>query len=616
VRGRARIDGRAIIHRMTTSSPEQDQDAAAVEWDLAPLVDGGGDQAVASMLEEAERRAADFARAYAGQVAEFDADRLREAAAELAAISELVGRAGSYAMLRFSANTEDPATGALLQAAQERGAAIETKLLFFDLEWQALPDDRAEELLQDEGLEFVAHHLRVSRRLGPHRLSEPEERVVTEFRVTGRSAWSRLFEEQVAAIQVPLDGSTGLEEALSRLFSADRDERRSAAEAITEGFRPGLRTRAYIFNTLLQDKATEDRLRGFPHWLAARNIDNEASDESVEALVQAVRGRYEIARRWYRLKARILGVDKLADYDRNASVSATEDLMDWPTARDLVLDTYRSFSSTVGDVVARFFDERWIDAPPRPGKRSGAFSASTVPSVHPYVMLNWTGKRRDALVLAHELGHGVHQALAADRGVFHQNTPLTVAETASVFGETLTFGRLLDQSPDAASRLSLLAESIEGSIATVFRQVAMHTFEDAVHSERRTCGELPPDRFGELWAQSQEELFGDSVEVTEGYRSWWSYVHHFTSAPGYVYAYAYGQLLALSVYQRYVDEGESFVPSYVEMLSAGGSLAPEELGRMVGVDLTDPGFWNAGLDLVERQLDEAERAAVEAGAVA
>jgi oligoendopeptidase F len=599
-----------------TTPIQHDRDAAAVEWDLAPLVDGGGDEAVARLLDEADRRASAFAEAHAGQVARFDAARLREAATELAAIYDLVGRAGSYAMLRFSADTEDPATGALLGAAQERGAAIETRLLFFDLEWQALDDETAEELLRGDGLEFVAHHLRVARRLGPHRLSEPEERVMTELRVTGRSAWARLFEEQVAAITVELDGQrTGLEQALSNLFSADRDERRRTAEAITAGLEPGLRTRAYVFNTLLQDKATEDRLRRFPHWLAARNIDNEASDESVEALVEAVRGSYEIARRWYRLKARILGVDRLADYDRNASVAPQEETIDWPAARNLVLDTYRGFSPAIGDVAARFFDERWIDAPARPGKRSGAFSAATVPSVHPYVMLNWTGKRRDALVLAHELGHGVHQALAAERGVFHQNTPLTVAETASVFGETLTFGRLLDETSDPASRLSLLAESIEGSIATVFRQVAMHNFERAVHTERREAGELAPDRFGELWAQTQEELFGDSVEVTDGYRSWWSYVHHFTGAPGYVYAYAYGQLLALSVYQRYLDEGESFVPSYVEMLSAGGSLAPEELGRIVGVDLTDPGFWTGGLELVERQLADAERAAADSGAV-
>ena len=591
---------------MTTETHDS---VESVTWDLAPLVDDGGDAAVARLLDEAEERGGRFKEAYAGKVAELDAEGLRTAMTEVAELYELVGRAGSYAMLRFSAATDDPETGALLQKVQERGAGIETELIFFDLEWQALPDERAEELLQADGMERFAHHLRVSRRLGPHRLSEPEERVMTELRVTGRSAWARLFDEQVSAVEVDLDGGIPLELAFAKLFLPDREERRRAAEAITAALQPGLRTRAFTFNTLLQEKATEDRLRKFPHWLAARNIDNEASDESVEALVDTVRGRYEVARRWYRLKAELLGVDRLADYDRNASVATEEEPIEWPAARDFVLDTYASFSPVLGDLTRRFFDERWIDAPARPGKRSGAFSASTVPSVHPYVMLNFTGNRRDVLVMAHELGHGVHQALAAEQGVFHQNTPLTVAETASVFGEALTFGRLLDQTKEPKSRLTLLAENIEGSIATVFRQVAMHTFESAVHNERRTQGELAPERFNELWAESQEELFGDSVEVTDGYRTWWSYVHHFTGSPGYVYAYSYGQLLALSVYKRYLEEGEGFVDKYLDLLRAGGSRSPEELGQIVGVDLTDPGFWNAGLDLVEDQLAEAESAA-------
>ncbi|MEA2481854.1 MAG: oligoendopeptidase [Thermoleophilaceae bacterium] len=595
-------------------APQLPDSADTARWDLAPLVDGGGDDAVAQLIEEADRRAREFATACSGQVAAFDAVALREAMTELAAIYDLVGRALSYAMLRFSSDTEDPATGALIGMAQERGAAVQTALLFFDLEWQALPEERAEELLAGDGLEPFVHHLRVSRRFAPHRLSEPEERMLTELKVTGRAAWSRLFEEQLAAITVDLDGQVPLEQAMSRLFSSDREERRRTAEAVTAALRPGLRTRTYVFNTLLQEKAVEDRLRRFPHWLAERNLENEASDESVEALVDAVRGRYEIARRWYRLKARLLGVDRLADYDRNASIAAEDVQMSWPQARDLVLGTYRSFSPALGDLATRFFAEDWIDAPARQGKRTGAFSAATVPSVHPYVMLNFTGRRRDALVIAHELGHGIHQALAAERGIFQQNTPLTVAETASVFGEALTFGRLLEETTDPAARLALLAENIEGSIATVFRQVSMHTFEASVHAERRERGELAPDRIGELWAASQEELFGDSVEVTDGYRTWWSYVHHFTATPGYVYAYAYGQLLALSVYQRYLEEGEAFVPRYVELLSAGGSLAPEELGRIVGVDLTDPGFWNAGLDLVERQLDDAEQAAAQSGA--
>jgi oligoendopeptidase F len=589
----------------------QDEQVDSVTWDLAPLVEHGGDEAIDRMLDEAERRSRDFKAAYAGRVGELDAEGMRDAMAELGAIYDLVGRAGSYAMLRFSAATDDPATGALFQRVQERAAAIETELLFFDLEWQKVPGERAEELLADPRLEFCAHHLRVSRRLGPHRLSEPEERVMTELRVSGRSAWSRLFDEQVASITVELDETIPLELAFARMFSPDRDERRRAAEAITEALRPGLRTRSYVFNTLLQEKATDDRLRRFPHWLAARNIENEVSDESVQALVDAVRSRYEIARRWYRLKARLLGIDRLADYDRNAGIATDEERIEWPEARDLVLDTYRSFSPELGDLTRRFFDERWIDAAARPGKRSGAFSAATVPSVHPYVMLNFTGTRRDALVMAHELGHGVHQALAAGQGIFHQNTPLTVAETASVFGEALTFGRLLEQTKDPASRLALLAENIDGSVATVFRQIAMHRFEDAVHNERRTRGEIAPDRFSELWTETQAEMFGDSVEITDGYRIWWSYIHHFTSAPGYVYAYAYGQLLALSVYHRYLEQGEPFVARYLDLLRAGGSKPPEELGRIVGVDLTDPGFWNSGLDLVEQQLTDAEEAAAE-----
>ena len=586
-------------------------------WDLSHLVDGGGDDAVARMLEEGESRARDFAAAHAGKVADFDAATLETAMKELAAIYELVGKAGSYAMLSFAANMEDPARGALVQMAQEHGAAIETAMLFFDLEWQGLSDEQADALLDGaENLDFAAHYLRVLRRFAPYRLSEPEERILTELRVTGRSAWSRLFEEQLASTKLELDGEeTSLEIALAKLYSDDRDERKAAAEAVTAGLEPGLRTRAYVFNTLLADKATEDRLRGLPHWLAARNLDNEASDESVEALVDTVASRYEIVRRWYRLKAKILKIDRLTDYDRYAGVGTSAGVIAWPQARDLVHETYRSFSPVLGDLVGRFFDERWIDVPTRPGKRPGAFSAATVPSVHPYVLLNFTGSRRDVLILAHELGHGVHQSLAGARGVFHQNTPLTVAETASVFGETLTFGRLLEQTTDPNERLSLLAEDIESTIATVFRQVAMHRFEASVHSERRSAGELPSDRIGELWVATQREMFEDSLEITDGYKTWWSYVHHFTASPGYVYAYAYGQLLALSVYQRYVEEGEAFVPRYLDMLAAGGSKSPEELGAIVGVDLADPGFWSAGLDLIERSLEQAEQAAAEAGAV-
>ncbi|HZL54908.1 MAG TPA: M3 family metallopeptidase, partial [Solirubrobacteraceae bacterium] len=286
-----------------------------------------------------------------------------------------------------------------------------------------------------------------------------------------------------------------------------------------------------------------------------------------------------------------------------------EEQVEWQAARELVLDAYGSFSASLGALAGRFFDERWIDAPSGHGKRGGAFCAYAVPSVHPYVLLNFTGRRHDVLVLAHELGHGVHAALAAPQGIFHQGTPLTLAETASVFGEALTFARLLEASPTPAARLALLAEDIEGAIATVFRQVAMNGFEQLAHTERREQGELSVERFGELWAQTQTELLGDAVEVTEGYHSWWSYIPHFISTPGYVYAYAYGQLLAMSVYERYLIEGPGFELRYLELLAAGGSRSPEDLGEIVGIDLRDPGFWERGLDLLERRLEDAEAAA-------
>ena len=597
------------------TTTDTDLTAADVAWDLEPLVDGKGEAGVDQLLDEAERVAASVAERR-GTVVQLDAAGLASVMRELASIAELVGRAASYASLRFAADTTDPGRGALLQHVEERATAINTRILFFELEWAALPDDRAAALLADEQLTFCRHYLAAARRYRPHLLTEPEELVMTEKAVTGRSAWSRLFSELTSTIAVDLDGGrVSLEEALSRLSSPDRGERRAAAESVTAALGPGLRTRAFVFNTLLADKAVDDRLRKYQHWLASRNLDNEASDESVRALVAAVQARYDIPQRWYALKARVLGLDRLADYDRMASMASEESEFGWREARELVLDAYGSFSSELEGAANRFFDEAWIDAPVRPGKRPGAFCAYTVPSQHPYLLLNWTGRRRDVLTLAHELGHGLHAYLARDQGVFHQTTPLTLAETASVFGETVTFGRLLAATSEPAARLALLAESMEGQIATVFRQTAMNRFEDLVHTERREVGELSVDRFGELWYETQAELLGDTVEITDGYRTWWSYIPHFIGTPGYVYAYAYGQLLALSVYRTYEERGAGFVPQYLELLRSGGSRTPDELGRIVGVDLGDPGFWDGGLAIVEQQLEAAETAAAEAGRI-
>jgi oligoendopeptidase F len=596
----------------TTADNLADPELLEAAWDLSELVDGDEDNGVARQLDEALARATAFAGAHAGTISELDAAGLAGAMQELAVINELVGKAGSYASLRFATDTADSARGALLQLVQERATEIETKLLFFELEWAALDDGRAEELLAAGELGFCAHYLRSARRYRPHLLSEPEETILTEKAISSESAWARLFGELVAALRVGVeDQEVPLDVALSRLQDSNRDTRRTVAEAVSAALEPGLRTRAFIYNTLVYDKAVDDRLRHYPHWLASRNLANEASDESVMALVEAVRGRFDIPQRWYTLKAKLLGLDRLADFDRSAPVLPEDVTFSYAASRELVLETYQAFSPEAGRMVRRFFDDHWVDAPVRPHKRGGAFCAYTVPSVHPFVMLNFTARRRDVLTMAHELGHGLHAALAQPQGVFHQSTPLTLAETASVFGEALVFGRMLQAAPDDDARLSLLAERIDGAIATVFRQMAMNRFEHLVHTRRRSEGELSVQRICDAWVEAQSELFGESVQITEGYRMWWSYVPHFINTPGYVYAYAYGQLLALSVYGRYLQEGSSFAPDYLKLLAAGGSRTPEELGAMVGIDLADPGFWDAGLALVEQQLREAEELALQ-----
>jgi oligoendopeptidase F len=601
----------------TAAPDDPDLTAADVAWNLDSLVEG---TSVDELLDRADALAAELAN-LRGLVGELSSTALAEAMHTFAELEEVQGRAGYYAMLRFSEDTTDPERGALVSKVQERGTAVAARLVFFELEWAALPDSRVEELLADPALGFCAHHLRSVRRYRDHLLSEPEERLLTEKSVSGASAWVRLFDELTSAITVELPeglggmpgGTVGLEQGLSLLQHPDREVRATAASAVTEGLRPGLRTRAFVFNTLLLDKSVDDRLRRYPSWISSRNLANEASDDSVQALVDAVVARYGLPQRWYALKAQALGLDRLADYDRMASVAADESTIGWSEARQIVLDAYASFSPELAEVAQRFFDDRWIDAPVRPGKRPGAFCAYTVPSHHPYLLLNWTSRNRDVLTLAHELGHGLHAYLAREQGVFHQTTPLTLAETASVFGETVTHHALLARLDDPAERFALLASTLEDSIATVFRQVAMNRFEDAVHTARRHEGELSVERFGELWASTQADMLGDAVEITEGYRTWWSYIPHFIGTPGYVYAYAYGQLLALSVYARYQHHGEAFVPAYLKLLRAGGSKDPAELGRIVDCDLEDPGFWDAGLAIIESQLDAAVEAARAAG---
>ena len=587
--------------------------AEEVAWDLSDLYASGEDPRLESDVAEATDAASAFRDRYYGKVATLSATELAEAVNELERIESIVTRAVYFAHMLFSTNMADQSRGALVAKLGEQGAVLETQLLFFGLEWAAIEDGPAAELLADPTLDHWRHWLGAQRVFRPYLLTELEEKLITEKAVSGVSAWSRLYEEVLGAMRVDLDGDqVSLETAMARMYSSDRDERRGAAEAVTHALEPALRTRTSIFNTLLQDKSIDDRLRGYPTWISARNLGNRTTDAAVQSLVDAAVSRYDVPQRYYTLKAKLLGLDPLAFYDRFAPVAEDASKTSWDAARRVVTEAYSDFSAEAGAAVSGFFTSGWIDGPVRPDKRHGAYCATTVPGVHPYVFMNYTGDRRSILTLAHELGHALHGTMAQPLGLFNASTPLTTAETASVFGEALTFKRMLQNEANPRRRLDLLTGRIEDAIATTFRQISMNRFEEAVHTERRTKGELSTDRINELWLERQTALFGDSVSL-DGYETWWSYIPHFTNSPGYVYAYAYGYLFALSIFRSYEREGDAIVEPYLDLLRAGGSKSPEELARMVGLDLTDPSIWASGIEALSDELDEAERLAAEIG---
>jgi oligoendopeptidase F len=587
--------------------------AEQVEWDLGDLYEGPEDPRIESELDEAHAAAKAFRKRYRGQLGELSAAELNDAVAELERIESMTTRVETFARLRLAADSSDQARGALVQKVRERNTQTETELLFFDLEWSALDDDTAERLLADPDLERFAAVLRSERRYKPHQLSEPEERISAEKDVTGSGAWGRFFNELLSDLQVSLDGDKlSLDEALSKLSRlTDQSERGHVAAAVTETLRAGVRTRGYVLNTILNERAIEDRLRGYDSWISARNLSNEIPDEAAQSLIEAIEARYDIPQRFYALKAKLLGLEKLRDYDRFAPLQEVGGTIEWGDARDLVLESFADFSPTAGDIIGRFFDRNWIDAALRPGKMLGAFCATTVPEVHPYVLMNYAGERRSVLTLAHELGHGLHGALAQDLGLLNARTPLTLAETASVFGEALVFQKLKERDDDPRAQLDLLVGRIDDTVATVFRQIALNRFEHAIHTGRREEGELPVERISELWLREQHRMLGDSVEVTDDYGIWWSYVPHFIAVPGYVYAYSFGYLFSLAIYRRYLDEGDSLVEPYLDLLRAGGSAPPAELASRLGFDIGDPGFWSAGLDEIGALVDEAEQLAAQ-----
>jgi oligoendopeptidase F len=581
--------------------------AEEVLWDLGDLYGGPEDPQLEKDLAEAMRRGEEFAGRYRGRVAELGAAELQGALREYEGIVEISGKAATFAFLRWSTNTEDPGRGALLQRLQEHSSQLQQRLLFFELEWAHLEEEGARQLMRQGELEHYRFWLTLARRYRPHLLSEPEEKVLAEKAVTGRSAWVRFFDELHASARYTLAGEALPQQAiLSKLYDPQRELRRSAAQVFTGGLRAAGRMCTFVFNCVLADKASDDRLRHYASWISARNLDNQVEDATVDALVRAVTGRYDIVARYYRLKRTLLGLPELYDYDRYAPLPAGERRYTWEGAKQMVLAAYGEFHPRFGEIAAEFFRKRWVDAAVKPGKRGGAFSHGAVPSVHPYILLNFQGNPREVMTLAHEMGHGVHQYLAREQGMLLADTPLTTAETASVFGEMLVFQRLMREEKDAGARLALLVQKIEDTFATVFRQTAMNRFEEAAHTERRSQGELTTERFSELWMKTQGEMFQDSVTLTENYGIWWSYIPHFLHTPGYVYAYAFGELLVLALYARFREMGDSFPPAYLELLRAGGSNWPEELLRPLGVELKDPQFWEKGLGMIGELVGEAE----------
>ncbi|MBK1664113.1 oligoendopeptidase F [Rhodospirillum rubrum] len=581
-------------------------------WDLGDLYDGPDSAALKTDLAETESGAKAFRDTYAGKVAGLDGAALGEAIVAFERLSETLYRILSYSQLLQAGDVTDVAIGQFHQAMMEKGTAISSQMLFFTLEINLIDDDALAEKLKNPLAGRYAPWIRDLRAFRKHQLSDDMERLLNEKDVAGSSAWMRLFDETVAHLRFPIDTETLTStEAFDRLSDPQPERRKAAAKAIGGVLEDNLRLFSRITNTLAKDKQIDDSWRGYAHPMAARNLGNQVEDAVVDALVSAVRGSYgDLSHRYYQMKAKWFGRDTLDYWDRNAPLPEADDTrFTWDQARDTVLGAYGAFSPELAAVGKRFFDNPWIDVPARPGKASGAFAHPTVPSAHPYLLLNFMGRTRDVMTLAHELGHGVHQVLAARQGPLLSDTPLTLAETASVFGEMLTFRAMLDSAGDAKRRRIMLAGKVEDMINTVVRQIAFHTFEHKVHSERLQ-GELSPDRLCEIWMDVQRESLGPAFRFDAEYRTYWTYIPHFIHSPFYVYAYAFGDCLVNSLYAVYQEGGvPDFQAKYLDMLGAGGTLRHKELLAPFGLDASNPDFWKRGLGVLKGFIDELEEVA-------
>ncbi len=591
--------------------PDGQAAAELPTWDLADLYPAPDSPQLTADLDRADAAAQAFATKNAGKLAAMSGRALAAAIGEFERIEEILGRVMSYAQLLFSADSTDAAIGRFYQSMTERVTTISSHLIFFSLELNRIDDAVLEAKLADPALAGWRPWLRDIRVFRPHQLSDELEKLLHEKEVTGRAAWSRLFDETIAGLKVPC----GAEEltvsaVLNKLSDGDRAVREQAGQAIGTVFGANARLFALITNTLAKDKEIIDTWRHFDRPASYRNRSNMVEDEVVEALVSAVTSDYaRLSHRYYLMKAKWLGLEKLQHWDRNAPLPGDDDReIAWPEARRRVLAAYGAFSPELASIGRDFFDKPWIDAALRPGKSGGAFAHPTVPSAHPYLLLNYHGRTRDVMTLAHELGHGVHQVLAGEQGYLRASTPLTLAETASVFGEMLTFRALLDAETDPARRRIMLAGKVEDMLNTVVRQIAFYQFETLLHDERRG-GEVVAERIGEIWMDVQRQSLGPAFEFTPEYNVFWAYVPHFIHSPFYVYAYAFGDCLVNALYSVYQSGHPGFQGKYLDMLKAGGTKRHKELLAPFGLDASDPAFWTRGLDVISGFIDELEKVA-------
>ncbi|MET0312925.1 MAG: M3 family oligoendopeptidase [Hansschlegelia sp.] len=580
------------------------------EWNLTDLYPAIDSPEVAADLDRAAKDALAFEAAYKGKLGDLAASGgLVEAVKAFEALDDLTGRVGSYASLVYSGDTTDPKGSKFYGDVQQKLTDVWSHLLFFQLELNRLDDALIEGAMAgDPKLGHYRPYLEDIRKERPHQLDDRIEQLFHEKSVTGRSAWNRLFDETMASLRFDVDGeSLTLEPTLNLLSDPDGKQREKGAQALAKTFAANVRTFTLITNVLAKDKEISDRWRHFADVADSRHLANRVEPEVVDAMVSAVQAAYpRLSHRYYALKAKWFGMDKLNHWDRNAPLpTAPSRVISWDEARETVLGAYGGFAPEMADIARKFFDERWIDAPSRPGKSPGAFAHPTTPSAHPYVLLNYLGRPRDVMTLAHELGHGVHQVLAAPNGALMAPTPLTLAETASVFGEMLTFRALLKGTTDPAQRKAMLASKVEDMLNTVVRQIAFYSFERKVHIERRE-GELTSDRLNAIWLEVQTESLGPSIRLNEGYEVFWTYIPHFIHSPFYVYAYAFGDCLVNSLYAVYENASDGFAERYFKLLSAGGTKHHSELLAPFGLDAADPAFWQTGLTLIEKMIGELE----------